>query len=99
MLYAIIARDVPNSIARRPTTRPRHMNYLQGLIDQGRVIFAGPHPALDSPDPGPAGFTGSLIIADFDSLDDAKAWSAKDPYLVEGVFEEVVVKPVLQVFP
>lgn len=99
MLYAIIARDVPNSLARRPSVRPRHLLYLQRLIDQGRVIFAGPHPAIDSPDPGPAGFTGSLIVAEFDSLEAAKAWSAQDPYLVEGVFADVEIKPVLQVHP
>jgi uncharacterized protein YciI len=99
MLYAIMARDVPNSIARRPTVRPRHMQYLQGLIDQGKVIFAGPHPAIDSPDPGPAGYSGSLIIAEFDSLEAARAWSARDPYTVEGVFGEVEIKPVVQVFP
>jgi uncharacterized protein YciI len=99
MLYAIIARDAPNSTALRPTVRPRHLNYLQGLIDRGRVVFAGPHPAIDSPDPGPAGFTGSLIIAEFDSLASAREWSASDPYTVEGVFGEVEIKPVLAVHP
>jgi uncharacterized protein len=99
MLYAIIARDVPNSLALRPNVRPRHLAYLQGLVDQGRVVFAGPHPAIDSPDPGPAGFTGSLIIAEFESLATAKAWSARDPSVLEGVFGEVEIKPVLQVQP
>ena len=99
MLYAIIARDVPNSIALRPGVRPRHLKYLQPLVDQGRVIFAGPHPAIDSPDPGPAGFTGSLIIAEFESLERARAWSARDPYVREGVFGEVEIKPVLQTQP
>lgn len=99
MLYAIIARDVPNSMALRPTVRPRHLEYLQPLIDQGRVVFAGPHPALDSPEPGPAGFTGSLIIAEFESLERARLWSAKDPYVLEGVFGEVEIKPVVQVAP
>jgi len=99
MLYTIIARDVPNSRVLRPSVRPRHLKYLQPLIDQGRVIFAGPHPAIDSPDPGPAGFTGSLIVAEFESLEAAKDWSAKDPYAVEGVFAEVEIKPVLQVHP
>lgn len=99
MLYAIIARDVPNSAARRAATRPRHMEYLSGLINEGRVTFAGPHPAIDAPDPGPAGFSGSLIIAEFESLDDAQTWAFNDPYKLEGVFEEVVVKPVLQVHP
>jgi uncharacterized protein YciI len=99
MLYAIIARDVPNSVALRPLVRPRHLKYLQPLIDQGRVVFAGPHPAIDSPDPGPAGFSGSLIIAEFESLQRARAWSAEDPYVVEGVFGHVEIKPVLQVAP
>lgn len=99
VLYAFIARDVPNSLQLRPSVRPRHLQYLQPLIDQGRVVFAGPHPAIDSPEPGPAGFTGSLIIAEFESLDGAKAWSARDPYVLEGVFGEVEIKPVLQVHP
>lgn len=99
MLYAIIARDVPNSAALRPSVRPRHFDYLRPLIDQGRVVFAGPHPAIDSPDPGPGGFTGSLIIAEFDSLERARAWSAQDPYVRKGVFGEVEIKPVLQVAP
>jgi uncharacterized protein YciI len=99
MLYAIIARDVPNSLTVRPRVRPRHLEYIQPLVDQGRVVFGGPHPAIDSPDPGPAGFTGSLIIAEFASLEEAKAWVARDPYVVEGVFEEVDIKPVLQVRP
>ena len=99
MLYAIMARDVPNSIAVRPNVRPRHLEYLQPLVEQGRVVFAGPHPAIDSPDPGPAGFTGSLIIAEFDSLESARSWSSRDPYVVEGVFGEVEIKPVIQVRP
>jgi uncharacterized protein YciI len=99
VLYAIMARDAPNSIALRPQVRPRHLAYLQPLVDEGRVVFAGPHPAIDSPDPGPAGFSGSLIIAEFDSLENAKAWSASDPYTAEGVFAEVEIKPVLQVRP
>lgn len=99
MLYAIFARDVPNSVALRPNVRPHHLQYIQPLVDQGRVVFAGPHPAIDSPDPGPAGFTGSLIIAEFGSLEEAKAWSARDPYVLEGVFATVEIKPVLQVRP
>lgn len=99
MLYAIIARDAPNSLALRQGVRPRHLEYLQPLIDQGRVIFAGPHPAIDSPDPGPAGFSGSLIIAEFESVESARAWSAADPYVVDGVFGEVEIKPVIQVAP
>jgi uncharacterized protein YciI len=99
VLYALIARDAPDTGALRPHVRPRHLAYLQPLIDQGRVIFGGPHPAIDSPDPGPAGFTGSLIIAEFESLAAARAWSAEDPYVVEGVFGEVDIKPVIQVRP
>ena len=99
MLYAFIARDAPNAGALRPGVRPRHLAYLQPLIDQGRLIFGGPHPAIDSPDPGPAGFTGSLIIAEFESLAAAKAWSASDPYVLERVFGDVEIKPVIQVRP
>jgi uncharacterized protein len=99
MLYAIIAHDAPNSTALRPQVRRRRLAYLQGLIDRGLVVFAGPHPAIDSPDPGPAGFTGSLIVAEFDSLDRAREWSARDPYVIEGVFGAVEIKPVLQVHP
>lgn len=99
MLYAIFARDVPNSMTLRPAVRPRHLAYLQPLVDAGRVVFAGPHPAIDSPDPGPAGYTGSLIVAEFDSMEAAEAWCANDPYKVEGVFESVVIKPVVQVAP
>lgn len=99
MLYAILAKDVSNSTMLRPSVRPRHLAYLQPLVDAGRVVFAGPHPAIDSPDPGAAGYTGSLIIAEFDSIEAAEAWCANDPYKVEGVFESVVIKPVLQVVP
>ncbi len=99
MLYAIIARDTERSDEIRPTVRPRHMEHLRRLADRGRVVFAGPHPAIDSSDPGPAGFTGSLIIAEFDSLQAAQEWSRQDPYVVEGVFLEVEIKPVLQVYP
>lgn len=99
MLYAIIARDIDGSFSKRSTARPRHLEYLQKLVDDGRVVFAGPHPAIDSPDPGPAGFTGSLIIAEFASLDAARNWAAADPYSVEGVFQSVEVKPVLRVRP
>jgi uncharacterized protein YciI len=99
LLYAIIARDTPNGSALRPRVRPRHLEYVQPLLDQGRIVFGGPHPAIDSPEPGPAGYTGSLIIAEFDSLESAKAWSAHDPYVLEGVFGEVEIRPVVQVVP
>ncbi len=97
MLYAIIATDVPDSQKLRQNTRPRHVAYLKQLVDAGKVIIAGPHPAIDSSDPGPSGFTGSLIIAEFDSLDAAKAWAERDPYAQEGVFSEVEVKPFVRV--
>lgn len=99
MLYALMARDAPGSGTLRPQVRPRHLAYVQPLIDAGRLVFAGPHPAIDTPDPGPAGYTGSLIIAEFDSIENARAWSAKDPYVLEGVFGEVEIKPVVKVRP
>jgi uncharacterized protein len=99
VLYTIIGHDVDNSSEKRRATRARHLEHLQPLMDDGRVVFAGPHPAIDSPDPGPAGFTGSLIIAEFKSVEDARAWAAQDPYSQEGVFESVTVKPVLQAYP
>src|SRR5690606_26693509 len=97
MLYAIMARDVPDSLPLRKITRPRHLEYLQPLIDAGRLRFAGAHPAIDAPVPGPAGFTGGLVVAGFYSQGDCEAWAAKDPYVLEGVFAEVTSKPVLQV--
>ena len=81
MLYAIFSEDVENSLARRQAARPAHIQRLQELQDQGRLILAGPHPAIDSENPGDAGFTGSLVIAEFDSLDEAQDWAGKDPYL------------------
>lgn len=99
MLYAIIATDVDDSVELRQKTRPRHVEYLKALIDQGRVVLAGPHPRIDGPDPGPAGFSGSLVVAEFDSLETARDWAAQDPYALEGVFADVQVKPFLQVAP
>jgi hypothetical protein len=99
MFYAFLAQDTPNSLARRLATRPRHLEYLKTLIDEGRVLLAGPHPAIDSPDPGPAGMSGSLIVAEFSSLDAARAWADNDPYSLEGVFENVAIKPFLKVHP
>ena len=99
MLYAIIAEDGADSLEKRRATRPRHLAYIQPLIEQGRLILAGPHPAIDSPDPGPAGMSGSLIVAEFASLEDARLWSEQDPYVSEGVFENVTIKPFLQVHP
>ena len=93
MLYAIIAEDAADSQERRRQARPAHLKRMQELVDAGRVIVAGPFPAIDSPDPGPAGVSGSLIVAEFDSLEDARAWIDADPYVTTGVFEKVSVKP------
>lgn len=99
MLYAIISRDHENSLEKRLGARPAHLARLEALRDQGRLILAGPHPAIDSPDPGPAGFTGSLVVAEFESLDAARAWADADPYLAAGVYAEVLVKPFKKVLP
>jgi uncharacterized protein YciI len=99
VLYAIWAKDVSESTQRRAATRPRHLEYVQQLIDDGRLLLAGPLPSIDSPDPGPAGMSGSLIVAEFDSLESARQWAANDPYAQEGVFESVSVKPFLKVHP
>ena len=99
MLYAIIGEDVPGSLEKRLATRPAHLERLKALQDEGRMIVAGPCPAIDSPDPGPAGFTGSLIVADFPSLEDAKAWADVDPYVTAGVYAKVTVKPFKKAFP
>lgn len=99
MLYAIISRDHDNSLEKRLAARPAHLARLEQLRDAGRLILAGPHPAIDSPDPGPAGFTGSLVVAEFASLDTARAWADADPYLEAGVYAEVLVKPFKKVLP
>lgn len=99
MFYAIIAEDAPDSLDRRLRARPEHLRRLQALQDEGRLLLAGPHPAVDSEDPGPAGFTGSLIVADFRSLDDAQEWADGDPYAAAGVYANIVVKPFKRVFP
>lgn len=99
MLYAIIAQDKTDSLAGRRATRPDHLQRLQALRDDGRLIIAGPHPAIDSADPGEAGFTGSLVVAEFDSLDEARAWADADPYIAAGVYDQVTVKPFLKVLP
>ena len=93
MLYAIIAEDVPGSLEKRLANRPAHLERLKALQDAGRMILAGPFPAIDSPDPGPAGFTGSLIVAEFDSLEDAQTWADADPFVAAGVYAAVTVKP------
>ena len=99
MLYAIIGEDVPGSLQQRLAARPAHLERLRTLQDEGRLIVAGPCPAIDSPDPGPAGFTGSLILAEFASLEDARAWAGADPYVVAGVYARVTVKPFKKAFP
>lgn len=99
MLYAIISQDVENSLAKRLSVRPAHVERLQQLKEQGRLILAGPHPAIDNEDPGEAGFTGSLIVAEFDSLEDATSWADDDPYIKAGVYQNVTVKPFKKVLP
>ena len=99
MWYAIHARDTEGSLAKRLESRPAHVRRLQDLNDQGRLLVAGPIPAIDSPDPGPAGFRGSLVIADFPSLSEAQAWAGDDPYFAAGVYQEVDVYPFKRVLP
>lgn len=99
MLYAIIAEDVEGSLERRLAARPKHLERLNALKDAGRLVLAGPHPAIDSADPGPAGFSGSLVVAEFDSLEAARAWADADPYVEAGVYGRVVVKPFKKVLP
>ncbi|MCC8996250.1 MAG: YciI family protein [Nitrosomonas sp.] len=99
MLYAICGEDVPNSLEKRMSVRSEHLKRLQLLQEAGRLILAGPHPVIDSLDPGPAGFSGSLIVAEFDSLDAAKTWAEADPYVSAGVYAKVSVKPFKKVFP
>jgi uncharacterized protein YciI len=99
MYYAIICQDVENSLDKRLSARPDHVCRLQELQDEGRLLIAGPHPHIDSEDPGPAGFSGSLIVAEFDSLESAQSWADADPYIAAGVYENVVVKPFKKVFP
>ncbi|GGB88209.1 hypothetical protein GCM10011352_12750 [Marinobacterium zhoushanense] len=99
MYYAIIAEDVENSLAKRLAARPDHLARLESLKQQGRLFAAGPLPAIDSEDPGPAGFTGSLVIAEFDSLEDATRWAEADPYVQAGVYKGVTVKPYKKVLP
>ncbi|HBV20703.1 MAG TPA: hypothetical protein DEF07_03160 [Nitrosomonas sp.] len=99
MLYVINAEDVPDSLDRRMTARAAHLERLAQLQSAGRLLLAGPYPAIDSTDPGPAGFSGSLIVAEFESLQAAKSWADADPYVTAGVYSHVTVKPFKQVFP
>lgn len=99
MYYLIYAQDTPNTLAQRLAARPDHLARLQALDAEGRLLTAGPCPAVDSPDPGAAGFTGSLIIAEFASLEMAQAWANEDPYVKAGVYDSVTIKPFKKVFP
>ncbi|MCH7831021.1 MAG: YciI family protein [Proteobacteria bacterium] len=99
MWYAIISEDREGSLKDRLAARAGHVARLEALRDEGRLLVAGPHPAVDSPDPGPAGFTGSLVIVDFDSVDEAKAWADLDPYIAAGVYRNVTVKPFNRILP
>jgi hypothetical protein len=99
MFYAIIATDVPGSLERRRGARPAHLERLEALQEQGRLLLAGPFPAIDNEDPGEAGFTGSLIVAEFPDVDSAREWAGRDPYVDAGVYQEVSVKPFRRVFP
>ena len=99
MLYAILGHDAPNSLERRLAVRPAHLERLNVLLTEGRLILAGPLPAIDSPDPGPAGFQGSLVVAEFPSLEDARAWANADPYVAAGVYAAVDVYPFRKVLP
>ncbi len=99
MWYAIISQDVENSLELRASVRQVHVARLTALVNEGRLLTAGPHPAVDAIEPGPAGFTGSLVIADFPSLTDAMDWADADPYIEAGVYEKIVVKPYKRVLP
>ena len=99
MWYAIIAEDIANSLEKRRAVRPQHLARLEALRDAGRLFVAGPHPIDDSPQPGPSGFSGSLIVAEFTSLEEAQTWADQDPYIDAGVYEKVVVKPFMKVLP
>jgi uncharacterized protein YciI len=99
MLYAIVGEDRAGTLAARMAARPEHVARLQTLQAEGRLIMAGPFPAIDSPDPGPAGFSGSLIVAEFTSLETAQAWADADPYIAAGVYAQVMVKPFKKVLP
>jgi uncharacterized protein YciI len=99
VLYAIISEDVDDSSGKRMSARPAHIKRLQVLQDEGHLVLAGPHPAIDSDNPGEAGFTGSLVIAEFDNLQAAQQWADADPYINAGVYAKVTVKPFKKVFP
>ncbi len=99
MYYAIIAEDREESLEQRLAARPAHVERLNAMQADGRLLLAGPHPAIDNEDPGPAGFTGSLVVAEFDSLEAAREWADQDPYVLAGVYQRVTIKPFKKVFP
>ncbi len=99
MLYAIISEDIVDSLEKRKSARPDHLARLELLKNEGRLVLAGPHPKIDNENPGDAGFTGSLVVAEFNSLADAEAWAAADPYIAAGVYAKVIVKPFKKVLP
>ena len=99
MFYAIMATDKADSLSARLAARPDHLARLQTLQNEGRLLLAGPHPAVDAADPGSAGFTGSLVVAEFASLEQAQVWADNDPYVAAGVYQQVTVKPFKRVFP
>lgn len=99
MIYAIVGEDAPGSLEKRLAARPAHLERLHALRDEGRLVLAGPFPAVDGPDPGPAGFTGSLIVAEFSTLAEAESWAAADPYAAAGVYSRVTVRPFKRVLP
>lgn len=99
MWYAILAEDVNNSLEKRTAARPAHLKRLADLQELGRLLLAGPHPTIDTEAPGPAGFSGSLIVAEFASLNAAQSWAAADPYVAAGVYAKTTVKPFIKVRP
>ncbi|MBL8490258.1 MAG: YciI family protein [Rhodocyclaceae bacterium] len=99
MIYAIVGEDAHGSLEKRLAARPAHLERLHALRDEGRLVLAGPFPAVDGPDPGPAGFTGSLIVAEFSTLAEAESWAAADPYAAAGVYSRVTVRPFKRVLP
>jgi uncharacterized protein YciI len=99
MWYAIFGQDIPDSLDKRKKARPAHLARLLTLQDEGRLLLAGPFPAVDAEDPAAAGFTGSLIVAEFATLQAAQAWADADPYVVAGIYQHITVRPFKKVFP
>lgn len=99
MWYAVMSEDIQGTLEQRLAARPDHVARLQALLEEGRLLLAGPHPAVDATDPGPAGFTGSLVVAEFESIEAAETWASEDPYVAAGVYGKVTVKPFNRVLP